>query len=189
MFDKHIVHAQKFRFVIGAALMLYATTSLAQDERRQLGPHQHGHGTLNIAIEGNRVDMDLDVPSADLVGFEHAPATAAEKAAADRAATILRDAASLFVMPAAAGCRVENVRINLEQDAEPGPAGTDTHADYNVEFAFTCATPAALIGITFAYFDKFPGAAALSVNIAISRGQSRFEVTRATPRLENGRLN
>ena len=30
---------------------------IAQAQHRELGPHQHGHGTLNIAIEGGRVSM------------------------------------------------------------------------------------------------------------------------------------
>ncbi len=37
----------------------------AQAQHRELGPHQHGHGTLNIAIEGGRVSMELDVPGAE----------------------------------------------------------------------------------------------------------------------------
>ena len=63
--------------VLGIALPAWA----AQAQHRELGPHQHGHGTLNIAIEGERVSMELDVPGADIVGFEHAASTADQKAA------------------------------------------------------------------------------------------------------------
>src|SRR5262249_38687966 len=47
----------------------------AQSAHRELGPHEHGRGTLNIAIEGNRVSMELEVPGMDIAGFEHAAKT------------------------------------------------------------------------------------------------------------------
>jgi hypothetical protein len=161
------------------AVAFCAVSAAAQGQRRQLAPHQHGHGTVNIAIDGSRVEIDLDVPAADILGFENAPATAAEKVAVERAAALLHDAASLFVMPAAAGCRVEDVEIKME------PSGAE-HADYEVEFAFVCATPAVLTGITFAYFDKFPAASGLTVNVATGRGQNRSELSRDARRLNLG---
>ena len=69
--------------VTGLGIALPGWTARAQ--HRELGPHQHGHGTLNIAIEGGRVSMELDVPGADIVGFEHAPSTKAQRTAVDKA--------------------------------------------------------------------------------------------------------
>ena len=36
----------------------------AMQEHRELGSHEHGRGTLNIAVEGNKVTMELEVPGA-----------------------------------------------------------------------------------------------------------------------------
>ena len=49
---------------IGFSVM--ATAAVAE-ERRELGPHEHGTGRLVVAIEGNRISMALDAPGADVV--------------------------------------------------------------------------------------------------------------------------
>ena len=76
------------------------------EEHRELGPHVHGHGTLNIAIEGSRVTMELEVPGMDIVGFEHAAKGNEQLAAVDKASKVLAGPLELFRMPAGAGCSV-----------------------------------------------------------------------------------
>jgi hypothetical protein len=49
-----------------------ASTAIAQSGSIQT-PHQHGHGLLQIAIEGNTLDILFHAPAASLTGFEHAP--------------------------------------------------------------------------------------------------------------------
>ena len=56
----------------GVALAVASTGAIAEETRRELDAHQHGHGSLTIAIEGGQVQMALEVPGADIVGFEHA---------------------------------------------------------------------------------------------------------------------
>lgn len=171
------------RLAIVGALALLAAPAAGQQERRQLGPHEHGHGGLNIAIDGPLLLIELDVPGADILGFEHAPGTPEQNAAVARAEALLRDPRSLFVVPAAAGCRVQDIHLARESDAGQG------HFDYHVEYALACTTPAALTGMDFAYFDAFAGAQRLTVNVAGDRGQGQFEATRASPRIEFGRRN
>ena len=54
-------------------------------------PHQHGVGQLNVAIQGDHVEIELETPGADIVGFEHPPRTAEQKKAVQDAATTLRN--------------------------------------------------------------------------------------------------
>ena len=42
-------------------------------EKRQLDSHEHGVSTLKIAIEGKELNMELESPANDIIGFEHAP--------------------------------------------------------------------------------------------------------------------
>ena len=64
------------------ALGLAAESSTAVAHKRELGAHEHGRGTLNMALEGNRLTMELEVPGFDIVGFEHMPTSRKDKAAA-----------------------------------------------------------------------------------------------------------
>ncbi len=82
-------------------------------------PHQHGVGRLNVAVQGDQVEIELETSGADIVGFEQEPRTAAQKKAVQDAATALRDGAALFVFPAAAGCALK------EAEVESGLLGDD----------------------------------------------------------------
>ena len=116
-----------------AALTIAAaapTLARAADEHRELGPHVHGHGTLNIAVEGKRVSMELEVPGMDIVGFEHDATTADQKAAVEKAKAQLAQPLALFKLPAAAGCTVADAKVELEaehhHDGEPRKNTTTT---------------------------------------------------------------
>src|SRR5258708_3075099 len=78
-----------FRFALGRLAGAMPTPSTGRAGARELRADQHGRGHLNIAVEGNKVSMELEVPGADIVGFEHAAKTDREKAAVETAKTQL----------------------------------------------------------------------------------------------------
>lgn len=180
-----------------AALCLFAGLStapaLATEGHRELGAHEHGRGTLNIAIEGNKVTMELEVPGADIIGFEHAAKSQKEKAALEKATAQLKSPLLLFSLPAAAGCRVTEAKVEMENgehdhEAKADGAGKarekdDGHSEFHAEYALECASPGDLTSIDFGYFRAFAGAEKLTVNVITPRGQNKFEVTRASPTL------
>ena len=180
--------------IIAGAIIILASPALAQ-ERRELGPHQHGHGTLNIAIENNEISMDLDVPGADIVGFEHEPSTPEQKAAFEAGKAKLAEALSIFRIPAEAGCKVKEAKVSIEgEHEEEAPKGTTStphgteeahhHSDFNVGYKLQCQSVAKLTAIGFDYFKAFAGAQVLGVTIVTSKGQYTYEVTREKPSLD-----
>ena len=91
-------------FRLAPAALLIAATPLAAQDARQLDAHVHGTGTLQIAIEGTDVAIEITVPGADIVGFEHAPGSDADHAAIDAALAQFADAFALFTLEGDAGC-------------------------------------------------------------------------------------
>ena len=79
-----------------------------------LGAHEHGHSALNVAIEGDRVEMELIAPGADIVGFEHEAESSEDKAAVEQAEATLGEPLSLFGFADAAGCVVETAAVEIE---------------------------------------------------------------------------
>jgi hypothetical protein len=166
----------------------------AAQERRELGAHQHGHGTLNIAIEGTRVSMELEVPGNDIVGFEHAAKTKAQRAAVEKAKTQLGTPLSLFRFPAAAGCTVKAADVKIEggaEKAEAKPKADSKHADHDhdhsefyAEYTLDCSAITSLTSIEFPYFAAFKGAEELEVSIITPKGQRKFEIKSSMPRLD-----
>jgi Protein of unknown function (DUF2796) len=170
----------------------FASASLALSQHRELGKHQHGHGTLNIAIEGVRVSMELDVPAADIVGFEHAATSTAQRTAIENAKHQLSAPLSLFSMPAGAGCSIKEANVKIEGAEETKgaaavkakPSGAEQHSDFNADYALECTSIDKLTFIEFPYFKTYPRAEALEVNLVTAKGQSKFEVTRNKPRID-----
>ena len=85
---------------------------------RQLGPHQHGHGSLNLAVEGQTVQIALEVPGADIVGFEYEATTAEDRAKVQAAEEKLAQPLALFVLPRNAGCKVTSAKVVIARESE-----------------------------------------------------------------------
>ncbi|NOT72606.1 MAG: DUF2796 domain-containing protein [Hyphomicrobium sp.] len=173
--------------------MLAAMNPVQAEEHRELGAHEHGHGTLNIAIEGNAINMELDIPGADIVGFEHDAETAEQKAMLDRAKAALARPLELFVLPTTAACSVSEVKVDVrgehdEHDAAAKQSGkTENHAaeahhnEFHATYALACKAPAEVTSIGFDFFKQFKNAQELDVNVVTGKAQSKFEVTRDKP--------
>lgn len=67
-----------------------------------------------------------------------------------------------------------------EDHADEGGSHTEFHAEY----LFTCANPDALGKVTFAYFETFPNALELEVQVVSESGAAAFEVERDAPTLD-----
>lgn len=154
--------------------------SAVGQEHRELGAHLHGVGHLAVAFEGRAVLMQLVVPGADIVGFEHAATSTEERAAVDAAVAMLARPLDLFVLPAGAGCSVSRASAELEIEGAAGGQHTEFHAEYELD----CADPGAVERIEFAYFARFPNAQEIEVELVTSRGARAFEVVRGTPVLD-----
>ncbi|MBC7832796.1 MAG: DUF2796 domain-containing protein [Hyphomicrobium sp.] len=185
-----------------AAMSLLTIPAFAEDGHRELGPHVHGHGTLNIAIEDKRVSLELEVPGMDIVGFEHAPSTQDQKTAVEKAKTRLEKPLGMFSLPAAAGCTVAEAKVAIEaehgdhhgddhkhdekSDDDHDHEAAGGHSQFEASYALDCTNPSELTTITFDYFALFAGAHDLTVNLATSKGQSKYEVSRSKPTLDLG---
>lgn len=116
--------------------------------RRELGAHEHGASALDVAIEGGRVEMRLESPAMDVVGFEHEPSTDAQRAAIEEARAALSEPMALFAPPEAAGCEVADASVEhvfegghedhgekrgVEEAAEHGHAEGEEHAEAGAE--------------------------------------------------------
>jgi hypothetical protein len=184
-------------WIAGTLTMLVTFGAGAQEQRRELGAHEHGHSTLNIAIEGTEVAMELIAPGADVVGFEHEAESAADKATLEAAEAKLADPLSLFAMPAEAECSLQTATVEIEGEHHDEEAHHDEaeeheaeagheaeHNEFHASYRLACASPDELGRIWFGYFDAFPNAMEVEVNVITEKGQSSFEVERDGPILD-----
>ena len=184
--------AGRFAIIAGLAVGLAAGSVAAEESKRELGAHEHGHGTFNVAIDGKTVAIELIAPGADIVGFEHAPKSDEQKAKLAAAKAALEKIETVLELPSAAGCKVAKADVEAphadEKAAKDGhgkKAGKDDHGEVHSEFhatyELTCSAPDALGQLKFTYFDSFKGAEELDVTVVTPKGQKAFEATRAKP--------
>ena len=186
-----------------ASLALISPLAAEEAALRQLGAHVHGQGSLDIAIEGTKVDMEFEAPGADIVGFEHAAETDGQKAAVEKAKITLGDVLALYKLPAAAGCKLNKADVeirNEEHHHDDDHAGADAkagdgakkedhddrdghagHSEFHARYSLTCAAPANLTALETTYFKAFAGAQALNVSVVAAKGQTQMQLTRDKP--------
>jgi len=76
--------------------------------------HEHGAAQLNVVQEKHELMMELKLSAMDVVGFEHAPSNAVQKAAIEKAESLLADANKVFMPSRAAECKVESAKAERE---------------------------------------------------------------------------
>ena len=176
-------------FALSTAVIAGLANIAIAQEHRELGPHVHGAGTLKIAIEGDKVSMDFSAPANDILGFEHQPSTPEQKKTLTAATESLGKPLTLFTLSAAAGCKTGSANVVFNAAAPPAPGAAPAkdadaeheHADFDIDYVLTCTSAAKITAISFPYFKRFPGAQKLTVTVVSDRGQSEFDVTRASP--------
>ena len=74
------------RSVILATLLAAVPAAAADKTAPEQHPaHQHGAASLQVSLDGRALQISLEGPSDNLLGFEHAPQNEAEKQAVTRA--------------------------------------------------------------------------------------------------------
>ena len=102
----------KYALCSAIALTVLANSAWAE-EKRHADAHEHGHGTFQMVIEDDHVLVEMTVPAFDVIGFEHAPSTPAQRATMADAAAAFGRPDSLFSMPEGAACAIGQIEIGF----------------------------------------------------------------------------
>ncbi|HEY3698683.1 MAG TPA: DUF2796 domain-containing protein [Spongiibacteraceae bacterium] len=167
-----------------AALLLLVSGIGQAHEHREHGAHVHGVATLTLAIAERGIDIEFESPAVNLIGFEHAPHSANDQRAIDRAAQVLAHPLAFLSLPPAAHCVVIKSAVESEllkstaqktttdtPHSESFPAAThddshhhehdsdepEGHANFNAKYHLECKQPQALNTIDIKLFDTFNG--------------------------------
>ena len=158
-------------------------------EHGSLGAHEHGVGRLDAALDGKTLALELQSPAMNLVGFEHAATSDADKAKVAAARALLEQPLALFNLPKAAGCVVENQELESPLFADTPDADDDhdkdakdehhhDHSEIHAHYQFTCATPDALKTLDLAnIFNSFPATQKIQIQLIGPSGQQGVDVT------------
>jgi hypothetical protein len=182
-------------------------------EHASLGAHEHGTARLNAALDEQTLELELDSPAMNLVGFEHPATSDADKAAVAQARAQLEQPLTLFSLPVAARCIVAKQELHsplFGDKPEPGEAadhddddhdhdatagkGHDhaaksgehhhEHSEIHAHYQFQCDNAAAIKQLDLArLFKIFPATHKVQIQLVAPSGQQGLEATPANSAL------
>lgn len=164
---------------LASCLFFYCSAAYAE----QQAAHVHGLATLTLALEGNTLEIQLESPSANLVGFEHVAKSEQEKARIHKTKSLLDDPQNLFSFDGSS-CKIQNIDIDItavlvdthaEDDhghhdedkdhhedehhdhTDHKDGHEDSHSEIDAHYQFTCDKAEQLKSISIELFKQFPG--------------------------------
>lgn len=106
-------------------LMTSIPAAVAQTEIRRAGAHVHSVAAAQLALEDDRVDLMLQIPGANLVGFEHPPRDEEQSELLASARTRLA-AGDWLVFADGAGCATD-ISVDMPGFAASGHEHDHSH--------------------------------------------------------------
>jgi len=177
-------HASRLRRVPSVRVWILtlacaAAVAFAADEKFEQHVHEHGKVTLNVALEGGALSIELDAPADNVIGFEHAPRTDAERTAIANAASLLQSGDGLFAFSPAAACKFAKSELHAPEWKEG-----QHHADYEANFSFTCGQPQHLDWLQLPLLAKLREVHQAQVNVVTAKSQLQATITSPTARVK-----
>ncbi|MCO6058937.1 DUF2796 domain-containing protein [Pseudomonas sp. MOB-449] len=161
-----------------------------EHDHGSLGAHEHGVAQLNAALDGKTLELELESPAMNLVGFEHAAKSDADKARVAAARAGLEKPLELFALPAEAGCKVTDQEIESplfgeQHHADEHAKGHDKeHSEVHARYQLECASPEALKVLDLGpLFKHFPATRKIQVQLIGPQGQQGAELSAANATL------
>jgi hypothetical protein len=191
---------QKMKLSITLALTAATLSPMVFSQvERDLGSHEHGSATLNVAVDNSALYIELDTPWNNIVGFEHAPTTDDQHALVDAALERLKQPNLLFSFNGGDctfdALHMENSMSEEEHhdeeheeehhdehnnDTESG----ESHSTILVSYTYNCTDIASLSNLSIEFFEIWPGFADIDVQLIGSGGQSLAELNAESPELD-----
>ncbi|AXO90121.1 DUF2796 domain-containing protein [Pseudomonas parafulva] len=161
-------------------------------EHGTLPAHEHGVARLNVGLDGNTLELALESPAMNLVGFEHMPGSDADKAKVEAVRKQLEQPLKLFGLASSAGCKEDQQELESplfgsdpaakhdddDDDHDHDHAHEHQHSEIHAHYQLTCATPAKLTQIDLSpLYKAYPQTQKINVQLVGPSGQKGIEST------------
>jgi hypothetical protein len=176
----------------GVLLLLAAPMVTAESVERHLESHEHGKASMNVVLQGEILEVEIKTPAANILGFEHEPATDQQRQALAVAAAHLEKAEDLMLFSEGADCRLASAEVKSallsrfeheskhdhesEHEHESDEEGHRSHSDFELSYQFRCQKPEVLSGFSLELFQTYPLMKQLNVQSISPTGQRYQEL-------------
>ena len=184
-------------FIVLVCLFVSFQTSA---QVRQKDSHEHGAANLMLAIEGDKLQIGIEVPSESLIGFEHFPKSRSDRQNFNEAIKILSNPSKFFSTPDDAECLLTGLNVSQtlfsgEEEDEHGHEKKDEHghddhdehghedsekgemhSEFRSNYSWNCLHTDEIDSIGNKLFSFFPRIEEIRVNWITTSGQGSLEI-------------
>ena len=184
-------------FIVLVCLFVSFQTSA---QVRQKDSHEHGAANLMLAIEGDKLQIGIEVPSESLIGFEHFPKSRSDRENFNEAIKILSNPSKIFSTPDDAECLLTGLNVSQtlfsgEEEDEHGHEKKDEHghddhdehghedsekgeihSEFRSNYSWNCLHTDEIDSIGNKLFSFFPRIEEIRVNWITTSGQGSLEI-------------
>lgn len=175
--------------IISGIMLIFVIQAQANDEEHkhhQYGTHIHGAALLNIALDTDVLQIELESPAMNIVGFEHQADSQVQSEKIKHAISTLKDSKRMFKLPDQANCNllVADITTNLSDtgnenghDTHAGEDSNAMHSEFHASYQYRCNNMAMLDNIDVLLIPAFPGIQTLQVQAISASGQSAKQLS------------
>lgn len=160
------------------------------ESSRQKDSHEHGAAILKMALEGEKLQIEFEVPSESLIGFEHFPKSQSNRENFSDAIKILSDPSRLFSMSGKAECLLVGMSIsqslfsNEEEHGHDEPEKSEIHSEFKSNYSWNCHHLDEINSIGTQLMTFFPKIEEIRVNWISNDGQGALELESKEDRIK-----
>ena len=180
---------------------LFVSFDILAQVARQKDSHEHGAAKLMMVMEGKKLQVEFEVPSESLIGFEHFPKSQSNRKNFNEAIKILSDPSKLFSMPIKAECLLVGMNVSQslfsneeehghdesEKEDEHGhdeSEKSEIHSEFKSNYYWNCQHLDEIVSIGTQLMSFFPRIEEIRVHWISNNGQGSLELESEDDRIK-----
>ena len=169
---------------------LFVSFDILAQVARQKDSHEHGAAKLMMVMEGEKLQVEFEVPSESLIGFEHFPKSQSNRKNFNEAIKILSDPSKLFSMPIKAECILVGMNVsqslfsNEEEHGHDESEKSEIHSEFKSNYSWNCLHLDEIDSIGTQLMSFFFGIEEIRVNWISDNGQGSLELESKDDRIK-----
>lgn len=173
--------------LVFSPMLIAAPQSHHKHSDKHPGPaqqaHLHGTAQLTLALEGDVLEISLESPAANIVGFEH-KATSEKDIKAIEKARVSLESPGLFLF-SGSDCSLKQAKVDMSSVIEQGSQHNhdhddkdhDRHSEITANYSYECFKGEKLETLSVDLISLFPAIETLEVMWLTDSQQGAIELT------------
>ena len=165
---------------------------------RQKDSHEHGAAIIKMVMEEEKLQVEFEVPSESLIGFEHYPKSQSKRENFNKAIKILSDPSKLFSKTTKAECILVGMNVSqslFSHEEEHGDEAeeehghdesekSEIHSEFKSNYSWNCQHLDEIDSIGTQLMTFFPQIEEIRFNFISNNGQGSLELESKDDRIK-----